>query len=175
MSTAVPLAAPAGSPIEVTEANPLLSGKGPASYAHRAAHPDFTVHGEPKIRPLRALPSFYLNPRDPDPRGWPVLGAEGAVAGTVADIWVDASEPQVRYYEVELAAGGRRVLLPYGFAKVRARHRRIDVKAIYAPQFADVPAARGADTVTLREEDRIMAYFAGGLLWADASRAEPLL
>ena len=175
MSTIVPLQEAPGMPIEVDDPNPLLSGKGPASWSMRADVPDHTVHGDPKIRPLRVLPTFYLEPRDPDPRGWPVVAGDGAIAGTVVDVWVDASEPQVRYYEVEVAAGGRRVLLPYGFAKVRARHRRIDVKAVHARHFADVPGTRSAEVVTLREEDRIMAYFAGGLLWADPSRAEPLL
>lgn len=166
---------PPGMPIEVAEANPMLSGKGPAAWAERADVPDPNLHGAPRIRPLRALPDFWLEPRDPDPRGWPVLGGDGVVAGTVAEVWVDTAEPQVRFYEVEVAAGGRRVLLPYGFAKVRARHRRIDVKAIHAAHFAEVPGTRGHDVVTLREEDQIMAYFAGGLLWADPRRAEPLL
>lgn len=174
MSTVIPLNTPAGMPIPVEDENPLLSGRGPAAWAMRADVPDHTVHGEPKIRPMRAVPGSWVNERDPDPRGWPVLGADGVVAGTVTEIWMDTAEPQVRYYEVE-TTGGRRVLLPHGFSKVRARHRRIDVRAIYAAQFADVPTTRDADTVTLREEDQIVAYFAGGILWADASRAEPLL
>ena len=39
---------------------------------------------------------------DPDPRGLPVKAADGAVAGSIVDIWVDRSEPQVRYYRLEL-------------------------------------------------------------------------
>ena len=34
-----------------------------------------------------------------------VLGADGKVGGTVRDVWVDRSEPQIRYFEVEV---GRR-------------------------------------------------------------------
>lgn len=175
MSTMIPVTTPPGMPIPVDEPNPMLSGKGPAAWANRADLPDYTVHGEPKIRPLRALPAFSLERRDPDPRGWPVVGGDGAVAGTVTDVWVDTSEPQVRYYEMTVAANGRRVLVPYGFVKVRARQGRLEVRAIHAAHFAEVPATRDADVVTLLEEDRIMAYFAGGLLWADPRRAEPVL
>jgi photosynthetic reaction center H subunit len=167
--------AASGLPIPVEEANPMLSGKGPASWAIRADEPDYTAHGTPKIRPLRVLPTFSLERRDPDPRGWPVLGADGAAAGTVTDVWVDTAEPQVRYYEMRVESSGRSVLVPYGFVKVRTRRRVLTVHALHARHFADVPGTRGADTVTLREEDQIMGYFAGGLLWADPRRAEPVL
>ena len=166
---------PPGMPIAVEAENPLLSGMGPAAWADRPDHPDYTAHGEPKIRPLSALPNWWLEPRDPDPRGWPVHGGDGVMAGTVVDVWVDTAEPSVRYYEVQVAANSRRVLLPYGFAKIRTRHRRIDVRAIYAAHFAQVPGIRNATTVTLLEEDQVMAYYAGGLLWADPSRSGPVL
>ena len=48
------------------------------------------------------------------------------------------------------------------------------MKAILGAQFADVPAHAKPDTVTLREEDRIAAYYGGGTLYAEASRREPL-
>lgn len=175
MTTIAPPSTTQGLPIPVDEPNPLLSGKGPAAWAMRPEHPDYNAHGRPKIQPLRALPNYWLEPRDPDPRGWPVHGGDGVAAGTVTEVWVDTAEPAVRYYEMEVAANGRRVLVPYGFVKVRTRHRRLDVKAIYAVHFADVPGTGAADVITLREEDQVMAYFAGGLLWADPRRAEPLL
>lgn len=162
-----------GAPHEPVAANKLLSNAGPASWANRQDVPDLTVHGDAKIRPMRVCAGFYLESRDPNPIGMAVIGADGAVAGTCTDVWVDRSEPQVRYYEVE--AAGRRVLVPFACARVRGGARQITVKAITAAQFADVPATRSPDTVTLREEDRIMAYFAGGYLWATPDRAEPLL
>jgi photosynthetic reaction center H subunit len=55
---------------------------------------------------------------DTDPRGLPVLGADGQAGGTVVDVWVDRSEVLFRYIEVEAAASGRRVLLPINFARV---------------------------------------------------------
>jgi photosynthetic reaction center H subunit len=155
--------------------DPLLSNMGPAAFADRADVPDLTVHGEPKIVPMRVAQNFYVEPRDPDPRGMLMIGADGAAAGTIVDIWVDRAEPQVRYYEVEIASAGRTVLVPYAVCKVKAREGIVTTKSILAAQFARVPGTRVDDQVTLLEEDRIMAYFAGGYLYATPERSRPLV
>ena len=170
--TGVPYAP--GSPIQPV-GDPLLSGLGPAAFADRADHPDLTAHGEPKIVPMRVAQNFWVEPRDPDPRGMTMLGADGAAAGTVVDLWIDRSEPQVRYYEIQAAPAGRSVLVPFAVCRVDARCRAVRTKAILAEQFANVPATASPDQVTLLEEDRIMAYFAGGYLYATAARARPLV
>jgi len=164
-----------GAPIEPT-GNPMLDGVGPGAWAERRDIPDAMANGTPRIVPLRAAPEFHPEPRDPDPRGMQVVGADGAVGGTVRDLWIDKAEYMLRYLEVEvpLDAGSRRVLLPIGFAIVDGRRRRVEVEAILGAQFKDVPGTRGADTVTLLEEDRIAGYYGGGLLYAEPRRLEPL-
>lgn len=167
-----------GSPLEPT-GNPMVDGVGPAAWANRADVPDLTVRGEAKIVPMRVAPGYSVAAGDPDPRGLPVKAADGQVAGTIVDIWVDRSEPQVRYYEVELATGGARKLLPT--ALVQWPHfglwgnDHVIVKAITAAQFADVPVTKRDDRITLLEEDKVMAYYAGGHLYAAQGRAEPLI
>jgi photosynthetic reaction center H subunit len=47
--------------------------------------------------------------------------------------------------------------------------------ALTAAQFADVPATRNPDVVTLMEEERVVAYYGGGMLYATPERAEPLV
>lgn len=165
---------------EVLSKNPLVDAVGPASYADRAETPDLTAHGQVKIVPMRMLPTFSIAAGDPDPRGLPVKACDGVVAGTIADCWVDRAEPQVRYYEVALTAIGKRVLLPVGFVQwpnlgLFGKMDHVKVKAITAAQFADVPSPARDDQITLREEDRIMAYYAGGHLYATAKRSEALL
>jgi photosynthetic reaction center H subunit len=155
--------------------NPLLSGVGPAAYANRADRPDLTLHGLPRIVPMSLAPEFTIEARDPDPRGFSVVGADGAIAGLVADVWVDRSEPQVRYLEVRLDPGGARVLLPITYAKVHRSRSHIKVKAITASQFADVPKTGTSSVVTLLEEDKIQAYYAGGHLYATPERLGPVL
>jgi photosynthetic reaction center H subunit len=152
----------------------MVAAVGPGSYSDRADIADTTVEGDLRIVPLRAAPDFEVAHRDPDPRGLPVLGADGVVAGTVRELWVDRAEVIFRYLEVELAAGGgRRVLLPVNFTRIG--DRSVKVRSILASQFAQVPGTRDPDAVTLLEEDKIMGYYGGGTLYATPDRQEPLL
>ena len=166
-----------GYPMEPT-GDPMLDGVGPAAYADRADEPDLMFEGAvPKIVPLRTAKEFFLAPEDPDPRGSIVVGADDEVAGTVSEVWVDKAEFIVRFLEVELAgAGGQgRVLLPMGFADIRAKQSKVRVSAILAAQFARVPRLRNPDVITNLEEDKISAYYAGGTLYATPERLGPIL
>jgi photosynthetic reaction center H subunit len=165
-----------GSPLEPI-GDPMLNGVGPAAYALRAQTPDLTVEGHPKLAPLRVATDFGVEAHDPDPRGMPVFGADNQVGGTVTDVWVDRSEPQIRYLEVEVngAGGARRVLLPINYARIDRTRRNVKVVSILSKHFANVPGLANPDVVTAREEDRITAYYAGGQLYAEPSRMGPLV
>ncbi|MEM7081586.1 MAG: photosynthetic reaction center subunit H [Pseudomonadota bacterium] len=173
---AEPAAPYPGAPM-VPTGNPMLDGVGPASWSDRADVPDKTLHNENRIVPMRVATDFVVMDRDPDPRGMQVVGADDVVAGTVSDVWVDRAEPLITFFEVDLgsAHNNKHVLLPIGFSKIHAKKRQIKVRSIYASQFADVPGLASPDEITLREEDRIMGYFGGGTLYADAARQEPKL
>jgi photosynthetic reaction center H subunit len=175
---AVPVDGYNGSPM-VPTGNPMIDGVGPASWANRADEPDRTFHGAPKIVPMRLDPTFSVASGDPDPRGLPVEAVDKVVVGTVIELWVDRAEPQVRYYEVRLTDSDRRIMLPAGYVQWPNfglwGNDRLLVKAITAAQFADVPAIRREDQITLLEEDKVMAYFAGGHLYATADRSEPIV
>jgi photosynthetic reaction center H subunit len=162
----------AGSPL-VPTGDPMLAGVGPGSWANRADTPDLNYEGTPKIVPLRLVAHSSVNRGDIDPRGLPVVGADGVVAGRVADLWLDTSEQIFRYFELELAGSGRHVLVPMAFARVR-RHE-VRVEAVLGSQFAAVPALHQPEVITLLEEEKIVAYFGGGTLYAHPSRLEPLL
>jgi len=176
---AEPVAPWPGAPLQPT-GDAMRDAVGSAAYAERSDTPDLTLHGDPKIVPMRVATDFTVERRDPDPRGMEVVGADGGVGGEVTDIWVDRSEPQVRYLEVSLAEGGDTVLLPIGLARVvRAPNVRkrgqVRVKSILASQFKDVPRTASGDQVTLLEEDKICAYYAGGHLYATRARQESWL
>lgn len=171
--------------------DPMQDGLGAAAYAERVDVPDLTIDGLPRVVPLRVATDYSIEARDPDPRGMQVFGANGALAGTVSDVWVDRSETLIRYLEVTLADdASRRVLLPMTLAKLRParsdrgtlaertgkdRRREIQVRAVLATQFAAAPRLRDPDQVTLREEDRIMAFFGGGHRFATPGRLGPWL
>lgn len=164
-----------GAPLEPT-GNGMVDGVGPGAYSKRGNEPDLTIEGQPRIVPLRVATDFSIADEDIDPRGLPVLGADGATGGYVADVWVDRSEPQIRFYEIEVpAAGNRHVLLPNGLARVNKLMRRIEVASILGRQFAGVPGVANPDQITLAEEDRIYGYYGGGALYAEPSRTEPLI
>jgi photosynthetic reaction center H subunit len=162
-----------GAPLLPT-GNPMQDAVGPAAFAQRANHPDVTIEGTPMLAPLRLAGEFSVSSKDPDPRGMAVYGADRERGGTVVDLWIDRAEPQIRYLEID-AGAARRVLLPINFAKIDASRRQITVRSILGAQFAGVPALGSPDQVTRREEDQIMAYYAGGNLYATPERAEPLL
>ncbi len=186
-----------GSPL-VPTGNPMLDGVGPGSYAERANVPDLTIAGHARIVPMRVAKDYHVELTNMDPRGMPVMGADGVVAGKVSDIWVDRSEALIRYLEVEV--GQRKVLLPINFAEIKrtqdpgampglewffgmflpatkraANDGTVKVHAILAKHFAEVPATASTDHVTRREEDRICGYYGGGTLYATKDRAEPLI
>ena len=160
-----------GMPLQ-PEGDPLLAGVGPGSWSNRADVPDVTLEGQPRIVPLRAAADFGVAQQDVDPRGLPVVGDDGREGGQVVDLWVDRSEMLFRYLEVETSPG-HRVLLPMNFARVQ--QRRVLVKSIHGHQFANVPRTLASEQVTLLEEEKIMAYYGAGTLYATPQRQEPLL
>lgn len=160
-----------GAPL-VPTGNPMTDGIGPGSYAMRHDVPDLTFEGTPKVIPLGKADGYDVYAGDTDPRGLPVLGGDGEKGGTVVDLWIDVSENLFRYLEVDVA-GGRRVLLPMNFARVKKD--AVHVGAIFGEHFAGVPGTKQSDVVTMLEEERIQAYYGAGTLYAEPSRAEPLL
>jgi photosynthetic reaction center H subunit len=50
---------------------------GPGAWADRFDEPDLDFHGVPRIVPLRTVPAFGVEPKDTDPRGMPLVGADG--------------------------------------------------------------------------------------------------
>jgi photosynthetic reaction center H subunit len=161
-----------GAPLEPTR-NPLQDAVGPAAYAEREEQPERTLDGHATIVPMRIAIDAFVAPEDPDPRGMLVIGADGKVAGTVTELWVDRSEPQIRYLEAE--AGGNRVLVPMTMARVNANRRHVKVESLLAHQIAEAPFVANPDQITKREEDRICGYFAGGHLYATPQRLGPIL
>ena len=166
-----------GAPL-VPTGNPMLDALGPSAYANRKDTPELTFEGEPRMAPLRVAHDFFVEPGDVDPRGLDVVALDRKVAGTVTEVWVDRTEPSIRYLEVAVstAAAPRTVLLPMVFVNsIEAKGRRVTVSAITAAQFADVPVLANPDVVTTLEEDKISAYYGGGFLWATPQRREPLI
>lgn len=175
--------ASAGAPW-VPTGNPMKDGMGPAAFANRAKYPDLTFDGRPRIVPIADSHEMIVSPQDPQLIGWTVIGADKQVAGKVSDIWVDQAEHMIRYLEVETTTG-KKVLAPMGVVTVHGdsllakilpttsdEAEFVEIDAITAAQFEDVPALETAGIITRYEEDRVMAYFGGGYMYATPERAE---
>lgn len=162
-----------GFPMEPT-GNPMTDGVGPASWVARRDVPELDGHGHPKIVPMKAADHFHVA-AGRDPRGLTVVAGDGATAGTVVDMWLDEPEQMVRYLEIELADGvgtGTR-LVPLPMARIKSD--RVVVRSIHGEHFGAVPKHASGNQVTLLEEDKISAYYGGGLLYASQSRQDPQL
>lgn len=154
----------------------FAAGVGPGAYAQRARVPDLDAHGQPRIVPIGLAPHMSVAGASIDPRGLPVFGADGARAGTVTDLWIDRAEHVIRYLAVDtghVEGSGRTVLAPMAMAVVR--RQGVIISAINAADFANAPFPENAGEITRYEEERVVAYFGTGYLYANADRLEPLL
>ncbi|MEM6728957.1 MAG: photosynthetic reaction center subunit H [Pseudomonadota bacterium] len=162
-----------GSPF-VPTGNPLADGVGPASWTPRRDVPELDGKGHPKIVPMATLDGFRVS-AGRDPRGKPVVAGDGEIVGQISDMWIDEPEQLVRYLEMELTdnIGGGKRLIPMTLAVIKSD--RVVVRSLFEEHIAGVPTTKSATEVTLLEEDKISAYYAGGTLYASEARLEPQL
>jgi photosynthetic reaction center H subunit len=141
--------------------NPMLDGVGPASWVPRRDEPELDGHGHNKIVPMARAEGLTVS-AGRDPRGLPVQAGDLEVVGHVADLWVDAPEQLVRYLEIELNSGNRR-LVPMTLARIW--DDRVRVNFLASDSFENIPATTSATEVTKLEEDKISSYVASGWMY----------
>jgi photosynthetic reaction center H subunit len=146
--------------------NPMLDGVGPASWVPRRDDPEVDAHGKPKIVPMAHTPDMQVS-AGRDPRGLPVQAGDLEVVGRIIDMWVDAPEQLVRYLEIDLNSGARR-LVPMTMCKIWAD--RVRINAITSDLFEAIPATKSQTQITKLEEDKISGYVAGGWMYAQGRK-----
>ena len=158
----------------VPTGDPMVDGVGPASWTPRADTPELDAEGHAKIRPMSTLADFKVS-AGRDPRGKAVVGGDGEVVGRIIDMWVDVPEQMVRFLTVDLnpEGSGKTRIIPIHMARIQPD--RVTVRSLYAHNWEGVPQIKGSDQITLLEEEKISAYYGGGILYASEARAEPLL
>lgn len=158
----------------VPTGDPLIDGLGPASWADRKPIPDITHDGRPRIVPLSLDAHIAIAARDPNPVGMMVIGADKQPVGEVTEVWIDRAEHVIRYLQIATEVG-KTVLAPMAMSVVKKGKGVIVIDALNAAQFAGAPVPAAPDQITFYEEERIVAYFGGGYLYATPERQEPLL
>lgn len=149
---------------QVPTGDPMRDGVGPASWAPRRDVPELDGHGNPKIKPMAENDSFFVS-AGRDPRGLRVVCRDDQVVGTVTDMWIDEAEQMVRYVEFEIEDGHGMGTRLAPITMVRIKDRYVDITSLDSDQIDGIPAIKGGGEVTLLEEEKIMAWFAGGLLY----------
>lgn len=168
-----------GAPLRPT-GDPLADGVGPGSWAERADVPDLTAEGTPRIVPMHIADGFAFAEDAFDPTGARVVACDSKVVGRVTGCWVDRSECLIRYLQVALDAedGAKSVVVSMNFSAIkraRAKERFVYVHALASTHFAAIPQPASAERITRLEEERIVAYFGGGQLYATPARQETIL
>jgi photosynthetic reaction center H subunit len=154
--------------------NPLLDGMGPAAWADRSKTPDLNWNGTNRIVPIgSASHSVAIHHKDTDPRGLKVIAADGVVAGIITDLWIDTSDDCIRYFEVD--TGTKKVLAPLAMSVVKGNRGIVEIDAINAADYDAVPMPGTPGQISRYEEERVLAYFGGGYLYANSARQEPLI
>lgn len=156
-----PTSAGTGFPFAPT-GDPMADGVGPASWVPRADEPELDAHGHEKVRPMSRVADFIVS-AGRDPRGLPVQAGDLEVVGRISDLWVDVPEQMVRYLEIDLNSGKKR-LVPMAMVKIWAD--RVRVMALTSDLFDGIPDQKTPTSVTKLEEDKISGYVAGGWMYA---------
>lgn len=145
--------------------DPMVDGVGPAAWAPRRDEPELDAHGHVKIKPMAMLDDFKVS-AGRDPRGKVVMGRDKEIVGRVTDMWVDVPEQLVRFLTVDLnpEGTGKTRLIPMNMAKIGTD--RVVVRSLMESNWENVPTTKSNEQVTVLEEDKIMAYYAGGTLYA---------
>lgn len=149
--------------------NPLVDGVGPASWVPRRDEPELDAHGHNKIMPMALAKGFNVS-AGRDPRGLPVQAADMEVVGKVTELWVDVPESCVRYLEIELNSGKKK-LVPITLSRIWAD--RVRVMGLASDSFENIPATKSMSEITKLEEDKVSAYVAGGWLYDAEKRKGP--
>ncbi len=161
-----------GSPIEPI-GDGIGAGVGPGARARRADVADVTHENHLRIVPISTVPGISVASKDPDPRGMPMVGADGIEVGTISELWVDRAEMLIRYLEVSHPGGTS--LVPMAMSLMDKRRGIVTCSALKASQFAGSPLPATPGKITRDEEEQIVAYFGSGYLYATPDRQEPYL
>lgn len=93
---------------------------------------------------------FHVSKGSSDPRGWKVVGGDGAKLGKVTELIVDREEMRVRYLDVdvdekklELETIDRHVLIPVERARLDHKHKTVILDGLFARDLATYPVFTG--------------------------------
>lgn len=150
----------------MTAEDPLGQALGTAAHPDRHDLADLNVLGEPKIVPLSEWDEYHVADGDVDPRGWPIVSNDGVEVGFIKDLWFNRAEFFLRYFEFEIPGEERTRMAPLFFCKVKTKAKVVEAFTLNADDLRRTPITGTVEYITMLEEDRVNAFFAGGRLYS---------
>lgn len=95
-----------------------------------------------------------------DPRGWPVRTSDDREMGKVTDLIIDEIALNARYLVCTFALGGRRILVPTGFARLDERGKVVHLDFITRDDVTRIPAYHGLP-LSEREQQEVEVALTG--------------
>lgn len=130
-----------------------------------------------RLARLDALDDFRISKGNGDPRGWTVMGGDGAKLGKVSDLIVDQEAMRVKYLDVDveeekldLEVVDRHVLMPVECARLEHKGKKVIMDGLFArdlssyPVYSGLPLAKGIEE-QIRQRFRAHAPATEG--WSD--------
>jgi uncharacterized protein (TIGR02271 family) len=105
---------------------------------------------------MSELGDYRVSDEDPDPRGWSVVGRDGATIGRVEDLIVDTAAMKVRYLDIAVtdaaATGSSRARIPASRVDLEPAQRTVVADLSRAELSAFLGSEPGAASVAGRQQ-----------------------
>jgi hypothetical protein len=108
---------------------------------------------------------FHVSKGSSDPRGWKVLGGDGAKLGKVVELIVDREDMRVRYLDLDvderkhkLELIDRHVLVPVERARLDHKRKSVILDGLFARDLATYPVFTGLPLAKGLEDDVMSRY-----------------
>ncbi len=135
---------------------------------------------KPNLYPLSALSDYEVADKNPDVRGWDVLGNDGVKFGKVHELIVDLEKQTVRYLDIDINKKVTKelkgedheyeVLIPVGLAILNRDDKNVIIPQLNVQSLAGYPLYERTPIYVVREyETAIRSYFTQG----DYPRRDP--
>jgi photosynthetic reaction center H subunit len=103
-----------------------------------------------RLARLDTLDDFRISKGSGDPRGWTVVGGDGAKLGKVTELIIDQEAMRVKYLDVdvlekklELEVVDRHVLVPADRVRLEHKGKKVVVDGLFARDLVDYPVYSG--------------------------------
>lgn len=119
--------------------------------------------------PLSEVKDFEIADKNPDVRGWDILGNDGEKFGSVHDLIIDTKAMKVRYLDVDINkkllsdhSEDLHILIPVGVAILNKDDKNVIIPQLNIDKLPSYPVYRREPVYVLRDYERSVHDFYTG-------------